>query len=170
MWHRGRFDPGCSLGDSIDTGMQYVLISFLHIHGFDLQHHPPDASNPLARAIASLLPHNVSIIPEISRFPNTTVPPHRSDIRGLSLVLANGTIVSGYDHASVTIRALFYPHSDSHSPQIILATGYRRSKPFLSDYHNRFVYNVACIVDTLPHVVPAQSKGLTTRILKLRQL
>ncbi|KAF8309292.1 FAD/NAD(P)-binding domain-containing protein [Clavulina sp. PMI_390] len=73
-------------------------------------------SSPLVSIIRGMFHKNVTHIPEIKHFDNR--PSSRAaDLRNASFTLANGTIVSGFD-------------------TIILATGHRRSLPYLVGYHN----------------------------------
>ncbi|KAF8589229.1 FAD/NAD(P)-binding domain-containing protein [Ramaria rubella] len=62
--------------------------------------------NPVKAWPLSLIPHNASIVPEIAEFKSLD-----------EIHLINGTVLTGID-------------------EVILATGFRRSNPFLSDYHN----------------------------------
>ncbi|KAF8309284.1 FAD/NAD(P)-binding domain-containing protein [Clavulina sp. PMI_390] len=74
------------------------------------------SSNPFVRAIHGMFHKNVTFMPEVKGF-NPRPLASRETLRDASLVLANGTIVTGFD-------------------TIILATGFRKSFPFLVGYHN----------------------------------
>ncbi|KAF8310291.1 FAD/NAD(P)-binding domain-containing protein [Clavulina sp. PMI_390] len=78
-----------------------------------------NAMSPVQQGILPLLHKNVTKLPEIhSFFPLEPTPePSCDELGELRIMLANGTVLSGYDY-------------------IVLATGYRTSHPFLSDYHN----------------------------------
>ncbi|KAF8589238.1 FAD/NAD(P)-binding domain-containing protein [Ramaria rubella] len=68
--------------------------------------HHSGPPNPIAELARSLTPHNATFVPEIAEFKSLE-----------EIHLINGTILSEID-------------------EVILATGFRRSNPFLVDYHN----------------------------------
>ncbi|KAF8311493.1 FAD/NAD(P)-binding domain-containing protein [Clavulina sp. PMI_390] len=73
-------------------------------------------SSPAAVAIRKKLHKNITHVPEVEKFSNRPSP-REANLHNASLVFANGTIASGFD-------------------AIILATGYRKSFPFLVGFHN----------------------------------
>ncbi|KAF8309280.1 FAD/NAD(P)-binding domain-containing protein [Clavulina sp. PMI_390] len=101
------------VGGSVSaTGIASELIGYARSVTVSIR----QTSNPIALALHSLFPGNVTFIPEIKKFRDLPTASQTSP-RDAALVLVNGTIVSGYD-------------------VIILATGYRQSLPFLKGYHN----------------------------------
>ncbi|KAF8309282.1 FAD/NAD(P)-binding domain-containing protein [Clavulina sp. PMI_390] len=75
-----------------------------------------NSTNTIVRAIRSMFHDNVTFVPEVREFGNRPSA-SQENIRAASLVFANGTITSGFD-------------------AIILATGHRKSLPFLAGFHN----------------------------------
>ncbi|KAF8309287.1 FAD/NAD(P)-binding domain-containing protein [Clavulina sp. PMI_390] len=75
-----------------------------------------NTSSRVVLAIRSLFHKNVTFIPEVEHLKNPPSTP-RGGLREASFALANSSTVSGFD-------------------MVILATGYRRSFPFLAQYHN----------------------------------
>ncbi|KAF8310286.1 FAD/NAD(P)-binding domain-containing protein [Clavulina sp. PMI_390] len=105
------------VGASISAlGIATDLLPFAQSVSISVRYHPKNETNPLREVFLARLPSNISIVPEISKI---TLPKHHlySDVAELELTWRNGTIGSGYDY-------------------IIFATGFRRSNPFLADYHN----------------------------------
>jgi len=62
-------------------------------------------------------PANLTWIPEIRSFSKINLASHARGLQSALITLANGTTVGNFD-------------------EIIFATGFRRSNPFLADYHN----------------------------------
>ncbi|KAF8309278.1 FAD/NAD(P)-binding domain-containing protein [Clavulina sp. PMI_390] len=73
------------------------------------------ASRPIIAAARGGLQSNVTLIGEVTQFHEPSAL--HANLRDGVLTLANGTLVSGFD-------------------TVILATGFRKSLPFLVDYHN----------------------------------
>ncbi|KAF8309291.1 FAD/NAD(P)-binding domain-containing protein [Clavulina sp. PMI_390] len=78
-----------------------------------------NTTNPLVAVIREMFHENVTHIPEVIQFNNQPLHSTKS-LRRASLTLANDTTLSGFD-------------------TIILATGHRRSLPYLVGYHNRII-------------------------------
>ncbi|KAF8309305.1 FAD/NAD(P)-binding domain-containing protein [Clavulina sp. PMI_390] len=75
-----------------------------------------NVSSPLAIAMLEMFHKNVTHIPELKQF-NNRPSPVAANLQHASIALVNNTILSGYD-------------------AIILATGHRRSLPYLVGFHN----------------------------------
>lgn len=82
-------------------------------------------------------PKNMTFVSEIKSFSR----PHkggRLELRDANIHLANGTTLRGFDHVSGFERARSCSSLTRIVIQIILATGYRNSLPFLVGLHNRY--------------------------------
>ncbi|KZV92359.1 FAD/NAD(P)-binding domain-containing protein [Exidia glandulosa HHB12029] len=86
-----------------------------HVRSFSVSIRDHERTTYMQRRSLRRLPSNISHIPEIASF--GTIPDDATGIQELDLHLLNGTTIRGFD-------------------EIILATGFVRSLPFLADYHN----------------------------------
>lgn len=87
-----------------------------HVRSFTVVVREHDRPSVDGRRSIRRLPANVTRVPEIKQFLQNNLA-EATSVRDVKLELINGTIISGFD-------------------EIIFATGFRRSNPFLAGFHN----------------------------------